>query len=149
MGGLDGDVEGAAFAVGAFGGDVVLIDDALDGHDCFDEGFGAWWAAGDVDVYGDVLVDALDDGVGVEDAAGGGAGAHGDDPFGFGHLLVDALEDGEHFDADSAGDDHEVCLAGAEAHDFGAEASEVVAAGRGGHEFDAAAGGGEGHGPDG
>lgn len=108
VGGLEGDAEGDAAAVGAFGGDAVLVDDALDGHDAFDQLFGARRAAGDVDVDGDELVAALDDGVGVEDAAGAGAGAHGDDPLGLGHLLVDALEDGHGLDADAAGDDEEV-----------------------------------------
>jgi len=50
---------------------------------------------------------------------------------------------------DAAGDDEEIALAGAEAHGFGAEAGQVVAAGGGGHQFDAAAGGGEGERPEG
>ena len=54
---------------------------------------------------------------------GDGADDGGEDGF----LLVGALEDGEHLDGDSAGDDEEVGLARGEAHDFGAEAGEVVA----------------------
>src|SRR5690606_41490313 len=36
----DGDVQGQALAVGAARGDAVLVDDALDGHDAFDERLG-------------------------------------------------------------------------------------------------------------
>lgn len=144
--GLDGNLEWPSQTAGR---EAVAVDDPLDRHDPFDERFGPWGAAGDVDVYGHELVDSLDGGVGVEDSAGAGAGAHADDPLGFGHLLVDVLEDGHHFDADPAGDDHEITLPGAETHRLGAESGQVVAGAGGGHQLDAAAGGGEGHGPEG
>jgi len=146
VGGLNGEAEGDALTPGWRYAFLVYV--TLDHHDALNQLFGAWGAAGDVDIYRDELVTALDDGVGVEDAAGAGAGTHGDDPLGFAHLFVGALEDGEHLDADSTCDDEEVGLARAEAHDFSAEAGEVKAAAGGGHEFDAAAGGGEGHGPE-
>jgi len=125
VGWLDDEAEGDSLADGR--GHAFLVDVALDGHDAFDELLWARGAAWDVDVDGDELVAALDDGVGVEDAAGARAGAHGDDPLGLGHLLVGALEDGEHLDGDAASDDEEIGLARGEAHDFGAKAREVVA----------------------
>ncbi len=125
------------------------VDFALEAHEAFEEGFWARRAAGDVDVDWDDAVDALEDGVGAVHAAGGGAGTHGDAPFWFRHLVPDAFDGEGHFVGDGASDDHDVGLARGEAHDFGAEAGDVVAAGGGGHEFDGAAGEAHGHGPEG
>src|SRR5258708_24673178 len=50
----------------------------------------------------DDLVDALDEGVVVEHAAGAGADAHGDDPFRVDHLVVDLPENGRNLLADPA-----------------------------------------------
>ncbi len=142
--------------LGAEGGEEFLflidegffaVDFALEAHEAFEEGFWARRAAGDVDVDGDDAVDALEDGVGAVHAAGGGAGAHGDAPFWFRHLVPDAFDGEGHFVGDGASDDHDVGLARGEAHDFCAEAGDVVAAGGGGHEFDGAAGEAHGHGP--
>ena len=104
-------------------------------------------AAGDVDVHRDEAVDALHDGVGVEDAAGGGAGAHRDAPFRLRHLQPDPLQHRHHLHRHPAGDDHQVALPRAEPHDLGAEAGDVVPRGAGGHQLDAAAGRGERHRP--
>src|SRR5262249_55178153 len=104
--------------------------------------------AGHVDVHGYEAVDALHHGIGVEDATGRGARAHADAPLGLGHLQPDPLEDRQHLHHDPAGDDHQVALPRGKTHGFGAEAGDVVLAGAGGHQFDAAAGGGEGHGPE-
>ncbi len=65
--------------------------------------------------------------VGVEHAAGAGAGAHADHPFRLGHLLIDVLQDRHHFDGDAAGDDHQIALPGAESHRLGSETGEIVA----------------------
>ena len=116
-------------------------------HDGLEELFGAWRTSRDVHIHGDEAVDALDHGVSVEDTAGAGAGAHGDAPLRFWHLEPDSLEDGQHFHNDAASHDEQVALAGAEPHDFGAEAGKVVAGGRSGHELNAAAGRGERHRP--
>ena len=106
-----------------------------------DQGLGARRAAGNVDVDGDVAVDALEDVVALlERAAGDGAGAHGDDVLGLGHLVVEADDLRGHLLGDGAGDDHEVGLARGGAEDFGAEAGEVVAGHGGGDHLDGAAG---------
>ena len=71
MGGrLDGDAQGDTLAAGVGWGHALFVDVALDGHDAFDEHLGSGWAAGDIDIDGDELIDALDGGVCVEDAAG-------------------------------------------------------------------------------
>src|SRR5438876_2318893 len=94
-------------------------------------------APGDVDVHGDDGVDALHHRVVVEDAAGGRAGAHRDHPFGLGHLIVDPPDDRGQLEGQPAGADQDVRLSRRERLPFHAEASEVVAAGGGGHELDA------------
>ena len=101
---------------------VFLFDFALETHEAFEEGFWAGRASGDVDIDGNEVVDALEDGVGAVHSAAGGACAHGDAPFWFGHLVPDAFNGESHFISDGAGDDHDVGLAWGEAHDFGAEA---------------------------
>lgn len=144
----DGDSERDASARAIGWGHALFVDVALDGHHAFDEHFWTRRASGHIDIDRDELVNALDCCVGIEDAACGGAGAHGDDPLGFGHLFVDSLENGEHLDTHAACDDEQVCLPWGESHDFGAESGKVVARGCSGHEFDPAAGGGEGHRPE-
>lgn len=114
-----------AVAVGRW--HALFVDMTLDGHHAFYEHLWAWRATGDIDIDGDELVHALDGGVGVEHAAGGCTGTHGDHPFGFGHLFVDSLEDGEHLSGDAPGDNHQVRLARREPHDFCAESGEVIA----------------------
>jgi hypothetical protein len=136
---VEGALEGAFFAV----------DFLLELEDGVEQSFGARWAAGDVNVDGEDLVAALDDGVIVEDAAAGGASAHGDDPLGLGHLVVKLADDGGHFLREAAGDDHEVGLAWGRAENFGAEAGNVKAGSGHGHHLDGAAGEAEAEGPDG
>jgi len=92
-----------------------------------EHGFGARGTAGDVNVHGDDLIAALHDGVIVEDAAGSGAGSHGDDPLGLGHLIVKLANDGSHLLGEASGNDHEIGLAGRGTKDFSAEAGEVEA----------------------
>src|SRR2546421_1275830 len=48
----------------------------------------------------------------VENAAGSGTGAHRDDPLGLRHLVVELADDGSHLLRETAGDDHEIGLAG-------------------------------------
>jgi len=127
---------------GFFGNLLLELDEAVE------ESFGARGTAGNVDIDGEDAVDALEDGVGAVHAAGGGASAHGDNPFGFSHLVVDSADGEGHFIGDGAGDDHDVGLAGGEAHDFGAEAGDIEAGSAGGHEFDGAASEPHGHGPE-
>ena len=79
----------------------LAVDLLLQLHDAVDQGFGARRAARHVDVDRHHRVHALDDGVVVEDAAAGGAGAHGDDPLRLGHLVVDPAQHGRHLLADA------------------------------------------------
>src|SRR2546426_12538572 len=65
-------LEGAFFAVNL----LLKLENGVEKR------FGARRAAGNVNVDGNDLIAALHDGVIVEDAAGGGASAHGDDPLG-------------------------------------------------------------------
>ena len=127
---------------------MFLFDFALETHEAFEEGFGAGRASGDVDIDGNEVVDALEDGVRAIHATAGGACAHGDTPFWFGHLVPDAFDGEGHFISDGAGHDHDVGLARGEAHDFCAEAGDVESGAGGSHEFDGAAGESHGHGPE-
>src|SRR5690606_35645344 len=89
---------------------ALLVDRLLQQHQSLQEGFGAGRAAGNIDVHRQEFVHALNHRVDVVHAAGIGAGAHGDDPFGLEHLFVQSLDDGGHLDEGSAGNDHEVRL---------------------------------------
>src|ERR1035441_1607892 len=62
---------------------ALLLNLGLEHHQGVDQLLRARRAAGDIDIDGDHLVDR-NQGVVVEDAGGGGAGAHGDGPLGFG-----------------------------------------------------------------
>src|SRR6266481_2033110 len=124
----------------ALEGTLLAVDFLLELKDGEEKSFGARRAAGDVDVDGNDLIAALDDGVIVEDAAGSGASAHGDDPLGFGHLIVKLADNGSHFLREAAGDDHQIRLAGRWAENLGAETREVKTGGGHGHHFDGAAG---------
>src|SRR5690348_4859831 len=116
-----GEIQGALEAA-AFGVDFLLkLEDGVE------ESFGARRAAGDVNVNRNYLVYALHDGVIIEDAAGGGTGAHRDGPLGFGHLRVELLDHRSHFLRDASGDDHQIGLAWRTAKNFGAEARNIVA----------------------
>ena len=99
----------------------------LQGQDSLDHGLRARRAAGHVDVDGDDLVDALEDRVVREHAAGGGAGAHRQHPLRLEHLLVELADRCRHAVRDAARDDHQVGLARRRADDLGAEAPDVVA----------------------
>lgn len=119
---------------------MFSIDFFLEFHQAFDECFWAWRAAGNINVHGDDLVDALENRVGAIHAAGRCAGTHGDTPFWLRHLVPDTFHGESHFVSDGSGDDHDVGLARGETHDFHAEAGDVEAGRGGGHEFDRAAG---------
>ena len=109
-------------------GHVLVLDALLQQHDALEQGLGPGRAAGDVDVDGDDLVDALGDRVAVPvRPAAVGAAAHRDDVLGVGHLLVEALDGRHDLVGDGAGDDHEVGLAGAGRERDHAEAHHVVA----------------------
>ena len=127
----------------------LVLDLFLEKINRVDELLGAGRTAGNIDVDGHDLIDALHQGIVVEDAARGGASAHGNDPLGLGHLVVEAAEDGSHFLRDAPGHDHEVGLARRGAEHLGAEASDVEARSAHGHHFNGAAGQPEGHGPHG
>jgi hypothetical protein len=112
-------------------------------------GLGARRATGNVDVDRNDLIAALINGVVIEDAAGGSAGTHGDDPLVLGHLIVKLANHGTHFYGEASGDNHEVGLARRGAKNFGAETGEVETRGCHGHHFDGAAGESETERPDG
>jgi len=136
---IEGALEGALFGVNFF----------LELQNGVEDGFGARRAAGNVDIHGDDLIAALHDGVIVEDAAGSGAGSHGDDPLGLGHLIVKLANDRSHFLGEASGNDHEIGLAGRRTKNFRTEAGDVVAGSGHGHHFDGAAGEAETQRPDG
>ena len=121
---------------------VVQLDDRVEQH------LGPRRAAGQVDVDRDDVVDALDDRVVVEHAAGAGAHAHRDDPLGVGHLVVDLAHDRGHLLRHPAGDDHQVGLARRGGEPLHAEPGDVVVGGADGHHLDRAAGEAEGGRPD-
>ena len=104
------------------------------------QGFGAGWAAGHVDVDGHDLVDALGDRVGVPvGTAAVRAGAERDHVLRVGDLVVDPLERGGHLVGEGSGDDEEVGLARAVGERDHAQPDEVVLGGRGGDQLDRAA----------
>src|SRR3954470_2883885 len=71
--------------------DALVLDALLQQHDALDEGLGPGRAAGDVDVDGHDLVDALGHRVRVPvGAAAVGARAHRDHVLRVGHLVVEA-----------------------------------------------------------
>jgi hypothetical protein len=131
----------------AVGAELGVLDLVVELEDRVHEHLGARRAAGQVDVDGHDVVDALHDRVVVEHAAGAGAHAHRDDPLRLGHLVVDLPDDRRHLLRDAAGHDHQVGLARRGPEDLHAEAREVVAAGAGRHHLDGAAGETEGRGP--
>ena len=122
---------------------VVQLEDGVDQH------LGSGRTAGEVHVDRHDVVDALDDRVVVEHAAGAGADAHREHPLGLGHLVVDLAQHRGHLLADPAGDDHQVGLARAGPEDLHAEAGEVVLRSAAGHHLDRAAGEAEGRRPEG
>ena len=97
-------------------------------------------AAGQVHVDRHDVVDALDDRVVVEHAAGAGADAHREHPLGVRHLVVDLAQHGGHLLAHPAGHDHQVGLPRRGPEDLLAPAARVVARGAVGHHLDRAAG---------
>ena len=123
-------------------GSARAADDRVEQH------LGPRRTAGQVDVDRDDVVDALDDRVVVEHAAGAGADAHRDDPLGVGHLVVDLAHDRGHLLADPAGDDHQVGLARRGGEALHAEPGDVVVGRADGHHLDGAAGQAEGRRPD-
>src|SRR6266705_742881 len=80
------------------------VDFPLELEDGVKKRFGTRRAAGNVNINGDHLVAALDNGIIVENAAGSGASAHGDNPLGLGHLIVKLADHRCHFLRDAAGD---------------------------------------------
>ena len=96
-------------------------------------------AAGHVDVDRDDPVDALEDRVVVEHAAGAGAGAHRDHPLRLEHLVVDLPQRRRHPVRDAAGDDHQVGLPRRGAEGLHPEARDVVARVDDRHHLDRAA----------
>ncbi len=103
---------------------------------------------GHVDVDRHDLIDTLHERVIVEDAADRRTRAHRDHPLGLGHLVVDAAQRRRHFPRETAGDDHQVRLAGRTAEHFGAEAGDVVPRAAHRHHLDGAAREAERDGPD-
>jgi len=81
----------------------------------------------DVNINRHNLVDPLDDGVVVENAAGCCTRAHRDYPLRFGHLVVNAAQYGGHLSRNSTGDDHHVSLSWTRAKDFRTKASQIIA----------------------
>ena len=114
----------------AVGAELGVLDLVVQLEDRVDQHLRARRAAGEVHVDRDDVVDALDDRVVVEHAAGDGADAHREHPLGLGHLVVDLAQDRGHLLADPAGDDHQVGLARAGAEDLHAEAGRGRTSGR-------------------
>jgi hypothetical protein len=133
----------------ALEGTFFGLDFFLELQNAEEHGFGAWRAAWDVNVHRDDLVATLHDGIVVEDAAGGGAGSHGNDPLGFWHLIVELADHGSHFHRKTPGHDHQVGLTRRGTENFGAEAGDVETRGGHGHHFDGAASEAEAERPDG
>ena len=101
---------------GVVGDGLLVADLLLDVHQRVEDGLGARRAAGDVDVDGHEVVDALHDAVAAVHAARRGARALGDAPLRAGHLVPDAADGVGHLVRAPPGDDHQVRLAGREAH---------------------------------
>ena len=118
---------------------VLTADFLLEFYQGVKEDFWTGWAAGDVNVYGEELVYTLNDAVDAVHAAGGGASAHSNTPFGFGHLVPDTFDGVGHFVVTPAGDDHDIRLPGREREAFGAEARNVIFRASGGHHFNSSA----------
>src|SRR5580765_3934608 len=72
----------------ALEGALFVVDFLLQLENGVENGLGTWRTAGNVDIDGNHLVAALNDGVVIENAAGRRARAHGDDPLRLGHLIV-------------------------------------------------------------
>ncbi len=90
----------------------LVLDLLLELHDPVQQCLGSRRASGHVDVDGQVLVDALGDGVGVPvRAARVRARAEADDVLRLGHLLVHPDDRGDHLVHAGAGHDHQVGLA--------------------------------------
>src|SRR5216683_4141034 len=132
-------LEGAFFAVNL----LLELENGVEKR------FGARRAAGNVNVDGNDLIAALHDGVIVEDAAGGCASAHGNDPLGLRHLVVKLANDGSHFLREAAGDNHQIGLARRGAENFCAKTRDVKARRSHGHHFNGAAGEAKPERPDG
>ena len=113
------------------------------------ERFRAGGTPWNVDIDWNNLIATLHDCVIIEDAAGGSARAHGDDPLGLGHLVVQATDDGRHFLREAAGNNHQIGLTRGWAEDFCTETSHVKARGGHGHHFNGAASQAETERPDG
>src|SRR5713101_9029008 len=108
-------LEGAFFAVNL----LLELENGVEKR------FGARRAAGNVNVDGNDLIAALYDCIIVEDAAGRGASAHGDDPLGLRHLVVKLANDGSHFLGKAASDNHQIGLPRRGAENFCAKTRDV------------------------
>src|ERR671911_1624730 len=105
---------------------------------CVDQHFRSRRAAGQVHVHWHDMINTLDDRVVVEHAAGAGTHAHGQYPLRVGHLVVDLTQHRGHLLADSAGDDHQVCLPRRRPEDLLPPSTRVIAGGAVGHHLDRA-----------
>src|SRR5262245_45144049 len=105
-------------------------------HEAINERFRTRRAARYIHVHRNHLIDTLDDGVVIEDAADRRTRAHRDDPLRVGHLVVDAPHGGRHLSRQPAGDDHQVRLARRAAEHLGAESRDIVPTGRHRHHLD-------------
>src|SRR5919108_3674628 len=99
----------------------------LQADDALEERLRPRRAARHVDVHGDDLVDALEDRVVAEHAAGARAGAHRDHPLRLEHLVVDLAERPRHLVGHAPGDDEQVRLPRRGAEALHPEARDVVA----------------------
>ena len=133
----------------ALEGTRFRIDLFLELQNRVQERFRAGGTPRNVYIHWNNLIATLHDRVIVEDAAGSGARAHGNDPLGLGHLFVQTANDRGHFLREASGDDHQIGLTRGRAEDFGAETSHVEAGGGHRHHFDCAASQAETERPDG
>src|SRR5688572_7294635 len=131
-------------------GELLFVDLALKRHEGVDKRLGPWRTTGDVDIDGDVTVDALEDVVALlERPAANRARAHCDDVLGLRHLVVETHDLRSHLLGHRAGHDHEVRLSRRRTKDFCAEAGKVVTGHARGDHLDGATGEAELKRPDG
>ena len=118
-------------------GEALFLDFFLQGHEGVEQRLRAWGATGNVNINGDVAIDAFKHIIALlEGTAGDCAGAHRDNVFRFRHLVVEPDDLRRHFLGDGAGDNHEIGLARRRSEDLGAKSRKVVTGHAGGNHLD-------------
>src|SRR5262249_47396978 len=119
---------------------LLPFDLLLNLEEPFEQRFGPGWAAGDIDVDGDDLVDPFANRIRVlKEADAIGAAPHRNDVTRLRHLVVKTLHPERHLVRQGAGHDDEIAGPRARAR-RGAETLEIGARATGLHELDGTAG---------